>query len=103
MHTPTVGPRGIDGSDGFPHPGGRYLYGLRMGAAMVNIGIVGIGFMGMTHYRAARKVRGGRVRTICTRDPGKLRGDWRGIRGNFGEPGGMEDLSGVRREVRATV
>lgn len=68
---------------------------------MVNIGIVGLGFMGMTHYRGARKVKGGRVRAICTRSPKKLKGDWRGIHGNFGDPGGMEDLSGVRtyREI----
>lgn len=62
---------------------------------MVNIGIVGIGFMGMTHYRGSHKVKGGKVAAICTRDPRKLKGDWRGIRGNFGAPGGREDLSGI--------
>ncbi|MCE2439822.1 MAG: Gfo/Idh/MocA family oxidoreductase [Candidatus Latescibacteria bacterium] len=63
---------------------------------MVHIGIIGIGFMGMTHYRGARNVKGGKVTAICTRDERKLRGDWRGIHGNFGEPGGIEDLSGMR-------
>ncbi len=63
---------------------------------MVRIGIVGLGFMGMTHYRGARKVKGGKVVAICTRSPKKLKGDWRGVRGNFGDPGGIEDLSGIR-------
>lgn len=63
---------------------------------MVRIGIVGLGFMGMTHYRGVRKVKRGKVAAICTRNPGKLEGDWRGVRGNFGDPGGIEDLSGIR-------
>jgi len=62
---------------------------------MVSIGIVGLGFMGMTHYRGIQKVRGAKVGAICTRNKKKLEGDWRGIRGNFGEPGGMEDLSKI--------
>ena len=63
---------------------------------MVRIGIAGIGFMGMTHFRGAKKVRGGKITAICTRDPKKLKGDWRGIHGNFGDPGGIEDLDGIR-------
>ena len=54
---------------------------------MVRIGIVGVGFMGMIHYLAARKLKGAPVTAICSRDPKKLAGDWRGIRGNFGPPG----------------
>ncbi|MDE2798076.1 MAG: Gfo/Idh/MocA family oxidoreductase, partial [Gemmatimonadota bacterium] len=63
---------------------------------MVSIGIIGLGFMGMTHYRGIQNVRGGKVAAICTRSPKKRAGDWRGLGGNFGEPGGMEDLSGIR-------
>ena len=63
---------------------------------MVRIGIIGLGFMGMTHYRAARQVRAGRVTAICTRDPKKRAGDWRRIQGNIGGPGGVEDLSKVK-------
>ncbi len=63
---------------------------------MISIGIVGLGFMGMTHYRGIKKVRGAKVGAICTRDKQKLQGDWRGLGGNFGEPGGQEDLSGIR-------
>ena len=64
---------------------------------MIRIGIVGVGFMGMIHYLAARNLRGARVTALCSRDPGKLVGDWRGIRGNFGPPGEMMDLSGVKK------
>lgn len=66
----------------------------------MNIGIVGIGFMGMIHYLAYQKVRGAKVTAICTRDPKKLAGDWRSIKGNFGPPGAMMDLSGVARYAR---
>ena len=64
---------------------------------MIRIGIVGIGFMGMIHYLAARKLQGARVEAICSRDETKLAGDWRDIRGNFGPRGEMMDLAGVRR------
>jgi predicted dehydrogenase len=63
---------------------------------MVNIGILGLGFMGMTHYRGGKKLRGGKVTAICTRDSKKLNGDWRGLGGNFGDPGGIEDLSKIK-------
>jgi predicted dehydrogenase len=62
---------------------------------MVGIGLVGIGFMGMIHYLAWRKVANGRVVAICSRDRKKLAGDWTGIRGNFGPPGTQMDLTGV--------
>jgi predicted dehydrogenase len=62
---------------------------------MIRIGIVGVGFMGMIHYLAAQKLRGARVTAICSRDPKKRAGDWRGIRGNFGPPGTKMDLSRI--------
>jgi len=64
---------------------------------MVRIGLVGIGFMGMIHYLAARGLKGAEVTAICSRDPAKLAGDWRSIRGNFGPPGSMMDLSGIKK------
>src|SRR6516162_875563 len=67
---------------------------------MVRIGIIGVGFMGMIHYLAARKLQGARVEAICSRDEKKLAGDWRDIRGNFGPRGEMMDLSGLRRYRR---
>src|SRR5262245_2358699 len=67
---------------------------------MVRIGIVGIGFMGMIHFLAASKLQGARVTALCSRDPRKLAGDWRGIRGNFGPPGEQMDLAGIRKYDR---
>ena len=64
---------------------------------MVRIGIVGIGFMGMIHFLAARKLQGARVDAICSRDEAKLAGDWRSIQGNFGPRGEMMDLAGIKK------
>lgn len=67
---------------------------------MIRIGIVGVGFMGMIHYLAARNLRGARVEAICSRDQKKLAGDWRSIQGNFGPRGEMMDLSGIKKYPR---
>ncbi len=64
---------------------------------MIRVGIAGIGFMGMTHFNAYRKIRGVRVAALCEQDPQRLAGDWRSIQGNFGPRGGMTDLSGIAR------
>ncbi len=62
---------------------------------MVRVGIVGIGFMGYTHFEAIRALSNVQVSAVCTRNPRKLAGDWTMIQGNFGPPGGHVDLSGV--------
>lgn len=64
---------------------------------MVKVGIIGIGFMGVTHFKALQDVEGAQVAAICTRNQEKLDGDWRSIQGNFGDSGGVQDLSGVAR------
>src|SRR5436190_20608729 len=64
---------------------------------MVRIGIVGIGFMGMIHYLAARKLKDAQVTAICSRDEKKLAGDWTSIKGNFGPRGEMMDLSSLKK------
>src|SRR3954451_11752385 len=64
---------------------------------MVGIGIVGIGFMGMTHYLAAGRLAEAKVVALCSRDPKKLAGDWTSIQGNFGPRGTMMDLSGQEK------
>lgn len=64
---------------------------------MIRIGIAGIGFMGVTHYKAAKQVKGARVTALFTRDPSKLAGDWRRVKGNFGDSGGVQDLSRLKR------
>ena len=79
---------------------------------MVRIGIIGLGFMGMTHFEGAHrfkndaksdrrriagsKLKNGKVTAIATRNPKKLDGDWRSIQGNFGPPGSLNDLSKIK-------
>lgn len=63
----------------------------------MRIGLVGIGFMGWIHYLAYQKLRGVKLAAICTRNPKRLAGDWRGIQGNFGPPGEEVDLKGVAK------
>lgn len=63
----------------------------------VRIGIIGIGFMGMTHFEGAKKLEGGRIAAIATRSEKKLAGDWSDIQGNFGPRGSAHtDLTGVK-------
>jgi len=64
---------------------------------MVRIGLVSLGFMGMIHFLASRKLTDARVEAICSRDEKKLAGDWRSIQGNFGPRGEMMDLSGIKK------
>jgi predicted dehydrogenase len=64
---------------------------------MVRVGIAGIGFMGVTHYKAYQNVEGAQVAAIFTRDQKKLAGDWTEVRGNFGGAGGTQDLTGIKK------
>lgn len=61
----------------------------------MNIGIIGVGFMGMVHYLSYEKLPDARVVALCDQSPERLAGDWTGIRGNFGPPGEQMDLSGI--------
>ena len=67
---------------------------------MLRVGIAGIGFMGMIHYLAYRKVPGVKVAALCEQNEKRLAGDWCDIKGNFGPAGEMMDLSGVARYTR---
>ncbi|NNJ24193.1 Gfo/Idh/MocA family protein [Alienimonas chondri] len=62
---------------------------------MIRIGIVGLGFMGYTHFTASAKLRGGKITAIASRNAKKRAGDWTGLKGNFGPPAGKVDLSKV--------
>ncbi len=64
---------------------------------MVRIGIIGVGFMGMIHFLAARRLQGAQVAALCSRDEKKLAGDWRSIQGNFGPRGEMMDLAALKK------
>ena len=62
----------------------------------VGIGIIGVGFMGMTHFEGAKELTGGHVAAIATRSEKKRNGDWSDIQGNFGPRGSDSvDLSDV--------
>ncbi|MFV2066832.1 MAG: Gfo/Idh/MocA family protein [Pirellulales bacterium] len=63
---------------------------------MIKVGIAGIGFMGMIHFLSYGKVRGAKVVALCEQEKKRLKGDWRGIKGNFGPTGTQMDLSGIR-------
>lgn len=64
---------------------------------MIRVGLAGIGFMGWIHYLAYKKLSG--VELVAVSDPieKRLAGDWRDIKGNFGPPGEMVDLSQVAK------
>jgi predicted dehydrogenase len=64
---------------------------------MIRVGIAGLGFMGMIHYLAYRKIRGVKARAMCEKDEKRLAGDWRSIKGNFGPRGTKMDLTGIDR------
>src|SRR3989442_13262817 len=52
---------------------------------MLNIGIVGLGFMAATHLRAYRQVEGARVAALCNPSARHLDGDFTGVAGNVGD------------------
>ena len=62
---------------------------------MLKVGIIGVGFMGYTHFEGIQDLPNVRVSAICTRSQQKLAGDWTMIQGNFGPAGGQVDLSGI--------
>jgi predicted dehydrogenase len=62
---------------------------------MIRIGLAGIGFMGMIHYLAIKRLSNARVTAIAARDPKKRSGDWTMIQGNFGPRGEQMDLTGI--------
>lgn len=61
----------------------------------VNVGLVGIGFMGWIHSLAYRRSQVADLVAFATKDPKKRAGDWRGIQGNFGPPGEQISLQGL--------
>jgi predicted dehydrogenase len=69
----------------------------------VKLGIIGLGFMGTTHLKAALALPEIEVAAVCSRDEKKLSGDFSEIRGNNSDPGGQVDLSTVAkyREISA--
>lgn len=63
---------------------------------MIKVGLLGMGFMGRTHFEAYKANRSATVTSICTRNPKKLAGDWSMIGGNLPSAGSdREDLRGI--------
>jgi predicted dehydrogenase len=62
--------------------------------------MVGLGFIGMIHFLAAKRLSGAQVTALCDTDAQKLTGDWRSIRGNFGPPGQIMDLTGIKKYAK---
>jgi predicted dehydrogenase len=67
-----------------------------MASKQLRVGLAGLGFMGVTHYQAYKKIPGVKVVAVADEDPARRAGDWTNVGGNFGPGGGKEDLSGVR-------
>jgi predicted dehydrogenase len=61
---------------------------------VVRVGIVGFGFMGRTHLRCYRALRGVLVVAICDSDKTRMRST-RNIEGNIGRANKSKDLSGI--------
>jgi predicted dehydrogenase len=57
---------------------------------MVKVGIVGMGFMGMTHFRAWQKIANAKVSMICEARPLPEDGDLSKISGNLGTGEGLK-------------
>ena len=52
---------------------------------MLNVGIVGLGFMAAMHIKAWRQVTGARVAALCNPSGRHLDGDFTGVAGNVGD------------------
>ncbi len=63
---------------------------------MINVGIIGLGFMGVTHYNIYKANPRARVAALCDAQESRLRGEWGSIGGNIGEAKQAEDLSGIK-------
>src|SRR6266568_5154078 len=64
---------------------------------MINVGIVGLGFMAATHIKAYRQLPGARVAAICNPSGRHLDGDFSNVAGNVGGGDPVKlDLAGVQ-------
>jgi predicted dehydrogenase len=63
----------------------------------VKLGVIGLGFMGSTHAKAALQLPRVELAAVCSRDEQKLAGDFSSVRGNSGDVGGQADFSAVAK------
>lgn len=62
----------------------------------INLAIVGLGFMGATHARAAQSIDSIRLAAVVDSDEKKLTGDLRDVGGNLGAKFDVMDFSNIR-------
>jgi predicted dehydrogenase len=67
----------------------------------LNIGIIGLGFMGKMHFDTYAKVKGAKVTAIADVDVRKRAGDWSGIVGNIGGASRRQNLRGIHLYANA--
>jgi len=67
-----------------------------MPASPLNIAVIGLGFMGVTHLKAWRNVPGARLHAVVDADRRRLTGDLSSVSGNLGGGGEQFDFSDVR-------
>jgi predicted dehydrogenase len=63
----------------------------------MNIGIIGLGFMGVTHIAGYAKIPGVRVSAVCTENPAVLAGDLSKIGGNIKVDASLVDISSAKK------
>lgn len=63
----------------------------------MRIGLLGLGFMGSTHWNGLARIPGVQVAAVMDSDEKRLSGDLSGIQGNLGEAGKALDFSGLRK------
>jgi predicted dehydrogenase len=68
-----------------------------MSRTQMNVGVLGLGFMGATHASAWRHVPGVTLAAVMSSDERKLAGDLTAIEGNLGNSGERLDFSGVQK------
>ena len=69
---------------------------------MLNVGLVGLGAMGRTHFECWRTCPGAQLVAISARDPKKLAGEWGDQDFNLGEQAAQHvDVSGLARYADA--
>jgi predicted dehydrogenase len=62
----------------------------------LNIAVIGLGFMGVTHLKAWRNVPAAHLYAVVDADPRRLTGDLSSVAGNMGGTGETFDFSNVR-------
>ncbi len=66
----------------------------------MNIGIIGLGFMGVTHIAGYAKIPGVRVAAVCTENPAVLAGDLSKVGGNIQFDSSLVDISAAAKYRR---